>query len=117
MKAGKSNKNSKTYNDKSNKNIKTKSNANIIASTFDERCITPAYNNKKKTGVGCVICEPAPIYCPYFDAGTECECVDQCDFKYDYEPKKIYKTKAEIIDHLHTHNLTITKELLDFYFK
>ena len=99
-----------------NKIPKHKKNINLILNTYDTKCPKPAYSKKNvKQGVGCVICNVPPIYCPYFDKGKECVCDVQCDFHYKYEPTIIYKTKQSIIIHLESHNLQITDEILNFY--
>lgn len=95
---------------------KHKIQSNLISDTYDTRCPVPAYDETNvKQGVGCVICDIPPMYCPYFDTGRECKCKSQCDFYYSYKPTKIYKTKQSIIAHLETHGLKITNNVLDFY--
>ena len=89
---------------------------NMIVSTYDEKCVKPVIQNKTKIGVGCVICDPAPIYCPYFDKGVKCICDELCDIYNTYQPTKIYKNKQNVIEHLHTHNIQISENILEFYF-
>lgn len=78
---------------------------NIIKDGYDEKCPMPVYNKQNKViGYGCVICDKAPPYCPFFDLGEECTC-DTCDISTNYEPTIMYKTMENLEKHLWTHNL------------
>ena len=99
------------------KKKKHKLQVNLIKDTYDYRCPKPVFNELNiKQGVGCVICEIHPLDCPYFENDSlQCNCKDKCTYHYKYKPNKIYKTKESIINHLETHNLKISDDILDFY--
>ncbi len=86
-------------------------NKKVLEDRYDIRYPQKVYNNSDNMiGFGCTICDLAPPYCPYFDAGEECLC-NVCDFNTKYKPTKIFKTRDAIDQHLQdVHKLVLSKE-------
>lgn len=93
----------------------------VIQSTYDDRSPHPTYDDRHLTlkGYGCVICDIAPAYCPYFDGGNaefdkkgKCILCINCDMNTEYTPVVTYKTIIALVNHLdEVHHLKLCDDV------
>ena len=88
---------------------KRKRNAKIIIDPYDSRMPGMLYN---PTRFACSICDILPRYRERCYGDVDVCGYPDCEHKINYNPKTIYYTIDELIEHLNTHNIILSNSII-----